>query len=254
MPEPLPPLARVMDLVRDLRVRCDWDRAQTRQTLRPYLVEEVLELDHAIAQGDREAIVDETGDVMLHLAWQLVLNEEEGLPAADQCADRVVEKMRRRHPHLFELGPREDWERVKRPERSEGLLEGLPPRLPPLLAAYRMQQRAAAVDFDWPDASGALAKVREETAEAADALASGTGVEEEIGDLLFAVVNLARKAGVHPVEALEGANRKFAARFGMVERLAAERGLDLHRAGLAALDALWEEAKRGPAAGEPAQG
>ena len=233
-------------MVRDLRRRCPWDRVQTRETLRPYLVEEVHELDQALAEGDPAAIRDECSDFMLHLAWQLVLGEERGEFTADQVADDLVRKMQRRHPHLFDLGPKEAWETLKRRERTRGTLEGLPPTLPDLLMAYRLQERAAGVGFDWPDTEGPLAKVREEVAEVEAELAEGRpkeDLEAEIGDLLFAVVNLARKAGVHPGGALDRANRKFRDRFAAVERLAAERGLDVHTAGLEALDAIWDEVK-----------
>ncbi len=166
---------------------------------------------------------------------------------ADDVADDLVAKMRRRHPQLFELGPAEGWERLKRRERERGTLEGLPPALPDLLMAFRLQERAASVGFDWPDAAGPLAKVREEVEEVAAELAGGAPreiVAEEIGDLLFAVVNLARKAGVQPGAALDRANQKFRDRFRAVEALAARRGIDVHAAGLEALDELWDEVKR----------
>jgi len=269
-------LGRAMAMVRDLRVRCPWDRAQTRETLRPYLVEEVLEVDQAIGSGDPALLRDEMGDFLLHLAWQLVLAEELGEFTAGQVADDLVAKMQRRHPHLFDLGPAQPWEQLKRRERPRGTLEGLPPTLPPLLHAFRLQERAASVGFDWDDVQGPLAKVREEVAEVeehlpmARQLGSGTATAgpqgrgaaerymehpaeptaspelvEEIGDLLFAVVNLSRKAGVAPGVALDRANRKFIDRFRGVEQLAAERGIDLHSAGLAKLDALWDEVKAG---------
>jgi uncharacterized protein YabN with tetrapyrrole methylase and pyrophosphatase domain len=253
-----------MAMVRDLRTRCPWDRAQTRETLRPYLVEEVLEVDHALGEGDPARLRDEMGDFLLHLAWQLVLAEELGEFTAEQVADDLVAKMQRRHPHLFDLGPAEPWERLKRRERSHGTLEGLPPTLPPLLRAFRLQERAASVGFDWDDVHGPLEKVREELGEVEEHLpkagnreggGAGAYVEhraeppateqliEELGDLLFAVVNLSRKAGVAPGNALDRANRKFIDRFRGVERLAAERGIDLHLAGLAKLDELWDEVK-----------
>lgn len=249
-------LGRALAMVRDLRVRCPWDRAQTRETLRPYLVEEMLEVDHAIAGGDPARIRDELGDFLLHLAWQLVLGEERGEFSADDVADSMERKMRRRHPHLFELGPPEPWERLKQRERA-GILGSLPPGLPDLLAAYRLQERAASVGFDWPDAEGPSAKVREELAEVEREIGThgpgqhgvaGATLTEEIGDLLFAVVNLARKAGVQPGPALDRANRKFQARFAALEQLAASRGIEVGTAGLTALDELWDEVKRQPAA------
>jgi MazG family protein len=253
-----------MEIVRDLRTRCPWDRAQTRDTLRPYLVEEVLEVDQAIGAGDPELLRDEMGDFLLHLAWQLVLAEELGEFTAEEVADDLVAKMQRRHPHLFDLGPARPWEELKRRERIRGTLEGLPPTLPPLLHAFRLQERAASVGFDWDDTHGPLEKVKEEIEEVEEQLPEGrqggreagrpyeehtaeseasAELVEEIGDLLFAVVNLSRKAGVAPGVALDRANRKFIDRFQGVERLAAERGIDLHSAGLAGLDRLWDEVK-----------
>ncbi|MFZ5623942.1 MAG: nucleoside triphosphate pyrophosphohydrolase [Gemmatimonadota bacterium] len=259
-------LARAIALVADLRMRCPWDRAQTRATLRPYLVEEAHELDHALASGDPATIREELGDLLLQLAYHLVIAKENGEFTADDLADDLERKMKRRHPHLFDLGLPEAWEALKRREKQrDGVLEGLPPTLPDLLLAYRLQERAASVGFDWPDAAGPLAKVREELAEVEEevkaASASGSGHDaepvsghapppevrdeliDEIGDLLFSVVNLSRKLGVLPTEALGRANRKFVTRFRALEALAAGRGIDVARAGLEVLDALWEEAK-----------
>jgi len=258
-------LGRALAMVRDLRARCPWDRAQTRQSLRPYLVEEVLELDQALGEGARDSIRDELSDLLLHLAFQLVIAEELGEFLPDDVADGLERKMRRRHPHLFDLGDAEPWERIKRKERQGRTLAGITPTLPPLLKAYRLQERAASVGFDWPDAAGPSAKVREELAEVEAELRDrpthsrpsaptdpntptpppSDALVEEIGDLLFAVVNLARKAGVQPGPALDGANRKFRDRFEEVERLAAARGIEVHGAGLETLDGLWEEVKAG---------
>jgi MazG family protein len=240
------PLGRVIALVKDLRQRCSWDRAQTRETLRPYLVEEILELDHALREDDAGMIREELGDFLLHLAWQFVLAEERGETTPEETATRVIRKMERRHPHLFDLGPRAPWETLKRRE-GRGTLDGLPPTLPDLLMAFRLQERAAGVGFDWPDVAGPLAKVREELAEVEHELEHGADADalaDEIGDLLFAVVNLSRKAGVPPGPALDRANRKFRGRFEAIERLAAERGIDVHSAGLEVLDGLWDEVKR----------
>ena len=257
-------LGRAVAMVRDLRARCPWDRGQTRETLRPYLVEEVLELDHAIGHGDADDIRGELGDVLLNLAFQLVIAEERGEFTADRVADELEAKMRRRHPHLFDLGTAEPWERIKRRERRGRTLDGLVPTLQPLLRAYRLQERAAAVGFDWPDVRGPLAKMREELAEVEQELgrepvetpdaesvdpnaprAPGNRLIDEIGDLLFTVVNLSRKAGVEPGIALDRANRKFRERFEQVEALAEARGIDLAGAGIERLDALWDEVKAG---------
>jgi nucleoside triphosphate diphosphatase len=259
-------LGRALAVVRDLRKRCAWDRAQTRDSLRPYLVEEVLELDHALGEGDPGGIRDELSDLLLHLAFQLVIAEERREFTAEDVVFGLEQKMRRRHPHLFDLGEAEPWEQIKRRERRGRTLAGVTPTLPPLLKAYRLQERAASVGFDWPDTAGPLVKVREEVREVEQELAhrwsaparssddpnapmepAGVALVGEIGDLLFAVVNLARKAGVDPATALDGANRKFVARFEEVERLADARGIDLEQAGFQALDELWDEVKRGTA-------
>ena len=246
-------LGRALSLVRDLRTRCPWDGAQTPQTLRPYLVEEALELDHAIQSDDPEALRDELGDVLLHLAFPIVIAEERSQFNAEVVTRSLEEKMWRRHPHLYAGAQGADhagWELVKRREPraggKRGTLAGLPPTLPALLAAYRLQERAAGVGFDWPDAAGPMAKVQEETAEVARAAEEGRTeqVEEEVGDLLFAVVNLARKLNVEPNAALERANQKFTRRFEGVEALAEERGVQIGRASLEELDKLWDEVKR----------
>src|ERR671918_280870 len=213
-------LGRALGLVRELRARCPWDGAQTPQTLRPYLVEEALELDQAIRRGDPQALRDELGDVLLHLAFQIVIGEERSQFDAEAVTRAIEEKMWRRHPHVFAGAPRSDhetWELSKRREPRGGkrtTLSGLPATLPPLLMAYRLQERAAGVGFDWNDARGPLDKVTEEIAELEEetlkdsltvagnpeGLPDGRGqrgaVEEEAGDLLFAVVNLSRKLGV----------------------------------------------------------
>src|SRR6266481_4771466 len=245
-------LGRALGLVRELRQRCLWDRAQTPQTLRPYLVEEALELDHAIQSDDPEALKDELGDVLLHLAFQIVIAEERSQFNAEVVTRSLEEKMWRRHPHLYAGAQGSDhakWEMVKRREPraggKRGTLAGLPPTLPPLLMAYRLQERAAGIGFDWPDTKGPMEKVKEEIGELERETGNGRRerIEEEIGDLLFAAVNLARKHGVEAGQALERANLKFQQRFEKVEKLAEERGLEMGRASLEELDKLWDEVK-----------
>jgi len=249
-------------------------------------MEEVFELDHALGEDDARAIRVELGDLLLHVAFQVVLAEERGRFGPEDLARQVEEKMWRRHPHLFpapvERGEgsgdgreaagggesrgdaaagtavtavtadqvKANWERLKLRERGHedapSVLDGLPPGMPALIMAFRLQERAAGIGFDWPDAAGPLAKVHEETGELVaelDGPRDRRRVEHEIGDLLFAVVNLARKVDVDPRAALEGANRRFSRRFRAVEALAAERGVDVHAAGLEELDRLWNEAK-----------
>lgn len=243
-------LARTLALVRDLRARCPWDHAQTRATLRPYLVEETLELDQALRSDDPDALRDELGDLLLHLAFQIVIGEEKREFDAETVTRALEEKMWRRHPKLFgdsATPDHEGWERVKRRERGAGTgtLRGLPPSLPPLLMAFRLQERAAGVGFDWPDAKGPLEKVKEELDEVERATVNveRATLEDELGDLLFAVVNLARKLAIDPRAALERANDKFQRRFEAVEQLAEQRGVEIGRAGLDELDKLWDEVK-----------
>jgi MazG family protein len=240
-------LDRSVALVRFLRQHCPWDQAQTPRSLIPHLLEESHEVVDAIRAEDAAGLEGELGDLLLNVAFQVVLAEEAGRFTGPSVVRRLERKMIRRHPHLFGGGERQDWEALKARERPEGasVLSGLASGLDPLLKAYRIQDRVAGVGFDWPEASGALAKVREELDEVGEALDAGDPDDllEEIGDLLFSVVNLARLAGVHPDAALDEANRKFGRRFEKLEELARDRGIPIPGAGLETLDALWEELK-----------
>lgn len=241
-------LGRALELVRVLRRRSEWPGAQTRETLRPYLLEEALELEQSIADAEPDAIRTELGDVLLHVAFQIVIAEERKEFDAEAVVAGLESKMRRRHPHAFDdVPPPTSWERAKTIEHpSASVLDGLPRTLPPLLAAFRLQERAAGIGFDWPDANGPMTKVREELDELTEARAAASTDEivEELGDLLFAVVNLSRKLGVAPTSALDRANRKFRDRFTALERVARARGLDPYTMTLDELDRLWEEVKK----------
>lgn len=247
-PEP-PRLDRALALIRFLRAHCSWDAAQTPQSLIPYLLEEAHEVAEAIGDGDDEALASELGDLLLNVAFQIVLAEERGAFDAETVVRGMEKKMRRRHPHLYG-GEKESWEVLKARERAgkvaPSLLSGVPRGLDPLSRAHRIQERVSAVGFDWADAKGAFEKVAEEVEEVRQALEAepSPALEEELGDLLFAVVNLTRLAGAHALNALQRANRKFTARFEALERLAAERGVVLGEATLEELDALWEEVKK----------
>lgn len=247
LPEPPGTLDRALSLVSFLRRHCPWDRAQTARSLIPYLLEESHETAHAIEVGDDPALEAELGDLLLNLAFQIVVAEEEGRFDREGVVVRLEEKMRARHPHLFGRGEPDEWESLKARERDrdEGVLAGLAPGLDPLQHAHRMQEKVAGVGFDWDDASGAFEKVEEELGEVAEAMRERDreSLGEELGDLLFAVVNLARLLGIHPTTALGRANRKFQDRFHRLEGLARERGIVLGEASLEALDRLWEELK-----------
>jgi len=252
-------LEDALAIMRDLRTRDAWDKAQTHASLRPYLNEEMHELDDALREENDSAICNELGDVLLQVLFHSVIAEERGAFGPEQVAGSLVAKMTRRHPWLYGTDTeRTPWEQMKAKSRRS-LADGLPAGLPALHRAHRLQERAAGVGFDWPDVRGPLEKVDEELREVrAQIPADGSefpthGVPsadpghaklaEELGDLLFAVVNLCRKAGVHPALALDDANAKFQRRFEAVEALAVVRGVDVRTAGLEALDKLWDEVK-----------
>lgn len=262
------PLERVLALVRLLRRACPWDAAQTPRTLIPYLLEEAHEAADAILAEDDSALRAELGDLLLNLAFQIVLAEEREAFGAADVAETVVSKMVRRHPDIFgddgntqtasppadappaddapAPGSRSRWEALKAAEGERAsTLAGLPSGLDPLSRAHRIQDRVAGVGFDWADARGAFEKVAEELEEVRQALEvePSPALEEELGDLLFAVVNLARLAGSHSLTALHAANAKFTRRFVALEALAGERGLVLGEATLEELDGLWDEIK-----------
>ncbi len=244
-------LEDTLALMRDLRARCDWDAAQTHQSLRPYLIEEAHEVDDALRLGSDSMLRDELGDLLLQVVFHSVIAEERQAFDLHDVAGALVAKMKHRHPHLYGDGEAVPWERQKAKTRAS-LADGLPVDLPGLHRAHRLQDRAAGVGFDWDDVAGPLAKVREEIDEVAaeierphaDAGTAQDKLEGELGDLLFAVVNLCRKANVHAAVAMDRANLKFVRRFTAVEKLAAERGVHVGTASLAELDLLWDDVKR----------
>jgi len=248
--QPKATLEDTLALMRDLRARCEWDAAQTHESLRPYLVEETAELDEAIRLGADPLIREELGDVLLQVLFHSVVAEQRGAFDMGDVAAGLIAKMHARHPHLYGLGDREPWERMKARTRAS-IEDGLPPGLPSLHRAHRLQDRAAGVGFDWPDVEGPAQKVEEELSEVRAHLPGGAGpaetrqadLEAELGDLLFAVVNLCRKSGVHAALALDKANEKFVRRWTAVEQRAALQGIEVPTAGLEVLDKLWDEVK-----------
>lgn len=245
--QPKATLEDTLTLMRDLRLRCEWDAAQTHESLRPYLIEEAHELDDALRDSDQAKMREELGDVLLQVLFHSVIAEESGAFDAGDIAGGLIDKMQRRHPHLYGDGSRVPWEQLKARQRPT-IEQGLPVGLPSLHRAHRLQDRAAGVGFDWDDVRGPADKVDEEVREVRALLGEDLGarrdeLEAELGDLLFAVVNLCRKAGVHPALALDRANAKFVRRFSAMERLAGERGIEVASAGLAVLDGLWDEVK-----------
>lgn len=259
-------LARVLALVRFLRVRCPWDAKQTPQTLRPYLLEEAHEVADAIRAGDDGELSGELGDLLLNVAFQIVLAEERGAFGAADVVEALEAKMEARHPHVYgDADAPPDWESLKAAERETAgdPFHGVSAGLDPLSRAARVQERMAGFGFDWPDLAGPLAKVREETAELEQAAAEDASgshgpaapvapprigeaspeAAEEVGDLLFAVVNASRWAGAHPSNALLGAVEKFERRCRRMIELSESRGLEWKGADLETLDAVWEEVK-----------
>jgi ATP diphosphatase len=257
-------LGRSLALVRFLRMGCPWDAKQTPSTLRPYLLEEAHEVAEAIRNEDDEELAAELGDLLLNVAFQVVLAEERDSFGPEDVVAGLEKKMRDRHPHLYgEADEAPDWEELKAelkaasatdPGRAADPFDGVPTGLEPLSRSLRLQDRAAARNFDWPDVNGALEKLHEEVGELERELsllsAAGTAdaaledrLEDEIGDLLFAAVNVARLAGIHPSTALERAAGKFSDRFRSLLTLARERGIDPDNSDLETLDLLWEEVK-----------
>lgn len=274
-PDDLPPprLERLRRLVARLRAPdgCPWDREQTLGDLRAYLLEEAHEVAAAIDSGDAVELAGELGDLLFQAVFIGRLAEEAGSFTLAEVIDRVVDKMVDRHPHVFGTpASRADpdgtesptdaaavaraWERRKARQRSAGsLLSGVATSLPALIGAYRLTQKAAGIGFDWPDAAAVAAKVREELVEVEDAAAQPgdrEAVAEELGDLLFAVANLARHHGVDPEAALASANLKFRRRFAQVEQRLAAAGRELAEVDLETMDAAWEEVKRAERDGE----
>lgn len=259
------PVPRTLDdavaLMRDLRTRCEWDAAQTHQSLRPYLLEEAHEVDDAIMSGDDHTLRDELGDLLLQVLFHSAVAQDRGAFDINAVAGALIAKMHARHPHLYGDGVKRSWEGMKASKAARSSLdEGIPMGLPALHRAHRLQDRAAGVGFDWPDTAGPMLKVREEVEEVAELLplsAKDSGdnadstakrmnadkLEGELGDLLFAVVNLCRKSGVHAGLALDRANNKFVSRYAAMETLAKTRGFVFAQLSLEQQDELWDAIK-----------
>jgi len=261
MTRPLDRLLAIMAQLRDPERGCPWDRAQDFASIAPYTIEEAYEVADAIARRDQTALKDELGDLLFQVVFHARMAEEAGQFAFEDVAAAIVDKMLRRHPHVFGVeeiatvaAQSEAWEEHKAAEREalarrtgtpESVLDGVALALPALLRAVKIQRRAARIGFDWPDAAPVLEKVLEEVAELKAEIDQGSGcaaLEDELGDILFAVANLARKLDVDPEAALRHATAKFERRFRRVELLASKQAIG---ADLNALDALWQLVKRG---------
>ena len=264
MTRPLDRLLAIMARLRDRDRGCPWDREQDFATIAPYTIEEAYEVADAIARGDLAGLKDELGDLLFQVVFYARIAEEAGHFDFDDIAAAIADKMVRRHPHVFgdaqiasAAAQSEAWEIHKARERRaraaaagarESVLDGVALALPALLRAAKIQARAARIGFDWPQARPVIAKLAEEIAELEAELAPGAGgatdpekIEDEMGDILFAAANLARKLGLDPEAALRGATAKFERRFRALEALGAERGTGRD---IDALEALWQEVKR----------
>ena len=255
-------LIAIMAALRTPETGCPWDLDQNFRTIAPYTIEEAFEVVDAIERGDFDDLRDELGDLLLQVVFHARLAQEAGLFTFTEVVKSICDKLVRRHPHVFgdakalsAEAVTTQWETIKAEEKaqknhapSSGLLEGVPLPLPALTRSVKLQKKASTVGFDWNDARQVLAKIREETDEVAAELQSpdaeaSPALEEEIGDLLFVVANLARHARVDPEQALRGANVKFERRFRHIENELARRGQTLEAATLDEMEALWIDAK-----------
>jgi ATP diphosphatase len=247
-------LVAIMARLRDRETGCPWDIEQDFDSIAPYTIEEGYEVADAIARKDMAGLRDELGDLLFQVVYHARMAEEQGAFAFGDVARAIADKMVRRHPHVFGAESRDksadqqtlDWERLKAAERGPaGALDGVAVGLPALTRAVKLQNRAARVGFDWPDAGAVLAKIAEETAELVEARDAGDEgrVREEYGDLMFVMANLARHLRVDPEAALRDASAKFTRRFEAIEAALAAEGRRPADSILAEMDALWDAAK-----------
>ena len=253
--EKLRAFSEILDVLDTLRVKCPWDAKQTNESLRPNSVEEMLELADALIRDDVQDIKKELGDVLLHvLFYSRIADEQQRFDIADVC-EALTKKLIFRHPHVYGTAAVEgtddvlkNWEELKLKEKdgNKTVLSGVPSALPALIKAFRVQEKTANVGFDWDNPEEVWNKVKEEIAEVETEIKNGNAVdvEKEFGDLLFSVVNVARKYGVNPENALEKTNQKFISRFNYVEAKSKEQGKRLKEMTLDEMAVLWEEAKR----------
>jgi MazG family protein len=254
-PRDVTTLVAIMAALRAPGSGCPWDLEQNFRTIAPYTLEEAYEVAEAIEAGDRAALCEELGDLLLQVVYHARMAEEEGTFAFPDVVEAITTKMVRRHPHVFgddearSAGVAKGfWEEMKAKEGKaprQSALDGVPAALPALSRAIKLQQKAARVGFDWPDAGPVLAKIAEEVEELRDSAAAGdkAAIEEEFGDLLFALANLARHMGFDPEAAARAANTKFGRRFKAIEAELKARGKRAEDSTLAEMDAIWDEVK-----------
>ena len=246
-------------MARTLREQCPWDQEQTHESLIKYLLEETYEVVDALQALDAEdpstdsALIEELGDLLYQIEFHATIAEQQGRFTMSEVVDGIHDKLVRRHPHVFGAATADDadtvvanWDAIKHAEKGRtSVFDGVAMSQPSLSYAYHVQRKAAKAGFDWPDVGGALPKIAEEASELSEAIDSRDGrrIDDELGDLLFAVVNVARHLDIEPEAALRAATHKFRRRFERVELLAAQRDITISSADLAVLDALWDEVK-----------
>ncbi|MEO1330589.1 MAG: nucleoside triphosphate pyrophosphohydrolase [Pseudomonadota bacterium] len=248
----LPRLLEIMRRLRDPKDGCPWDVKQTYASIAPYTIEEAYEVADAIEREDLGDLRDELGDLLLQVVYHAQIAAEAGAFDFDDVARAVSDKMFGRHPHVFGDAEHADWDAIKAAEKAakgvtrESVLEDVPSALPALTRSDKLQRRAARVGFDWPETESVIEKIAEETRELTEAAQSGEAdaIEDEFGDVLFGLVNLARRLKVDPETALRRTNAKFERRFRFIERALAEQGRTPEDATLEEMDALWNTAKR----------
>jgi XTP/dITP diphosphohydrolase len=253
--DPMQAFARLLEIMGDLRTQCPWDKKQTIESLRYLTIEETYELSDAILEGDLDGIRKELGDLLLHVVFYAKIGEEKGAFTITDVLNGINEKLVIRHPHIYgdvvandAETVKNNWERIKISEGKRSVLAGVPMSLPAMVKAYRIQEKVRGVGFDWDNVSQVYDKVLEEMGELQEEVARNAQperIEEEFGDLMFALINYSRFIGVNPEDALERTNRKFKHRFQSMEHRAETMGRKLHEMTLAEMDVWWNEAKEG---------
>lgn len=247
-------LERLRTIMNELRERCPWDRKQTIQTLRPQTLEELYELTDAITDENWQGIKEELGDVLLHVIFYCKIGEEQQKFSLEEVIETVCNKLVARHPHIYsnviaedETVVKQNWEKLKLKEGKKSILSGVPKTLPAIVKALRLQEKTKQVGFEWEKTEQVKDKVDEEMNELHEAVQNGDAnkMEDEFGDVLFALVNYARFLKIDPENALERTNKKFIRRFQQIEMMAGEKGKALHDMSLQEMDELWDEVKRG---------
>jgi XTP/dITP diphosphohydrolase len=246
--------ARLLTIMDELREQCPWDKEQTLESLRHLTIEEMYELSEAILAQDMDGLQGELGDLLLHIVFYSKIATEKGAFTVADMINRLCEKLIRRHPHIYgnieadnAETVKQNWELIKLKEGTQSVLKGVPQGLPALVKAYRIQEKVGSVGFEWKERDGVLDKVQEEIRELEQAVQENMSIqkrEEELGDLLFSIVNYARYIGVNPEDALERTNRKFISRFQYIETQARAQGSALQNMTLTEMDQLWDEAKK----------